>query len=168
MDFFEVLNARRSVREYINASVSREILEKIIAAGNEAPSGCNAQFRHYLLVDDPVVMDQIRPISRALATAPAAIVVVMEAKSTPYGEFWVQDSSAAMENMLLAAVALGYAGCWVEGALRRHEEELRKILGVPEDLRVWALTPIGKPAVLPDRPKKPLSKDLIHYNRFVV
>ncbi len=166
MDFFEVVYARRSVRKYLADPISREVLEMIVSAGIEAPSGANAQLRQYVIIDDPAVMEQIRFASPALTGAPAAIVLLVEPKATRYGEFWVQDASAAMENMLLSAVALGMGGCWVEGAVRRCEERLREILGVPEHLRVWSLLPVGKPAAVPPRPPKPAPAEVTHYNRF--
>ena len=164
--FFDVVKARRSVRSFTDAPVPREVLEKIVSAGIEAPTGCNAQLKQYIIVDDPAVLDAIRFASPALKTARATIVLVMDPQPTKYGTFWMQDASAAMENMLLAAVALGYAACWVEGAIRRAEEELREILGVPERLRVWSLLPVGKPAEKPGRPPKPEPDEVIHVNRF--
>ncbi len=98
--------------------------------------------------------------------APAAIVILIDPRPTPYGEFWVQDASAAMENMLLATVALGYAACWVEGAIRRSEKELKNILDVPPDLRLWSILPVGKPADRPKRPDKSVPDEVIHYNRY--
>jgi nitroreductase len=166
MDFFEVIHRRRSVRKYAAGPVPRAVLEQIVQAGIEAPSGCNEQLRHYIIVDDPAVVAQMQPISAALTGSVAAIVLLVEPKATPYGEFWVQDASAAMENMLLAAVALGYEGCWVEGQVRRHEEALRELLGVPEGLRVWSLTPIGKAASELQRPAKPPLAERTHYNRY--
>ena len=166
MNLFDAINARRSVRKYTDEPVGRDVLEKIIAAGVEAPSGCNLQLRHYILVDDPAVMEKIRPVSPAIDGAPAAIVLLVEPTGTKYGEFWVQDASAAMENMLLAAVAMGYGGCWVEGQVRGWEEKLREILGVPDNLRVWSLTPIGTPAGEAKRPPKSATEEVLHYNRF--
>ena len=166
MDFFEIVNARRSVREYLPEPVGRDVLEKIVAAAVEAPTGCNMQLKQYLIVDDPAVVEKIRPLSRALKGAPALIVLLVEPTGTKYGEFWVQDASAAMENMLLAAVALGYAGCWVEGQVRPNEEKLRRILSVPDDLRVWSLMPVGRAAAAPARPPKSRPAEVTHYNRF--
>ena len=166
MDFFEAVNARRSVREYLDEPVGRDVLEKIVAAAVEAPTGCNMQLKQYVIVDDPAVLEKIRPLSKALKGAPAIIALLVEPKGSPYGEYWVQDASAAMENMLLAAVALGYAGCWVEGQVRPNEDKLRKILGVGDELRVWSLTPIGRPAAAPARPPKPRPGEVTHYNRF--
>ncbi len=167
MDFREVVQARRSVRAYLPEPVGRDVLEQIVAAAIEAPSGCNLQAKQYVIVDDAETMDALRGLMpRPIHEARAAVVLLMEPKGTRFGEFWVQDASAAMENMLLAAVSLGYAGCWVEGGLRRCEEQLREVLNVPPSLRVWSLTPIGKPAEEPPRPPKPALGEVVHYNRF--
>ena len=166
MDFFDVVNARRSVRRYLGQTVGRDVLEQIVAAGVEAPSGCNVQGKQYVIVDDPELMAELRPMSPALTGAPAAIVLLMDPIGTKYGEFWVQDASAAMENMLLAAVALGYGACWVEGQVRVHEDRLRQLLDVPENLRIWSLMPVGTPAGPAKRPPKPAPADVTHYNRF--
>ena len=166
MEFLDVVNARRSIRSYLPDPVPRDVLEAIVAAGIEAPSGCNRQLRQYVVVDDAGLMEQLRAVSGALSGAPAAIVLIVDPQGTPYGEFYVQDASAAMENMLLAAVALGYAGCWVEGALRGHEETVRALLRVPENLRVWSLMPVGKPGESPPRPQKSRPGEVTHYNRY--
>ncbi len=166
MEFFDVIARRRSVRKYTEEPVGRDVLERIVAAGIEAPSGCNMQLRQYVVVDDAETMDAIRECSSAVDDAPAAVVLLMKPEGTKFGEFWVQDASAAMENMLLAAVALGYGACWIEGALRRCEDRLREVLGVPHELRVWALLPVGRPATTPQRPPKSDPADVIHYNRF--
>jgi nitroreductase len=164
MELFDAINARRSVRQFVNEPVPRENLDRIVAAGLEAPTGCNMQLRHFVVIDDAAIIDQLRPMSRALDGAPAVIVIVMEPKAAPFGEFWVQDASAAMENMLLAATALGYGSCWVEGAIRAEEDKLREILGVPAALRVWSLMPVGKSHSAPQRPDKAAFADVVHYN----
>ena len=166
VDVFEAIRTRRSIRKFLPTPVPREHLQQIAAAGIDAPSGCNMQLRHYVIIDDVAVMERLRMFSKAIDEAPAAIVLLVEPKGTPYGEFWVQDASAAMENMLLAAVALGYGACWVEGALRRCEDELRSILAVPANLRVWSLMPVGKPADAPKRPAKSTLEEVVRYNGF--
>jgi len=166
MDFFDVIHARRSVRQYMNQPVSRSVLEQIVQAGNEAPTGCNAQLKQYVIVDDPAIMDQLRSISKAMTGAPAAIVLLADPKPTAYGEFWIQDASAAMAQMLLAAVALGYAGCWIEGAVRRAEDSIRRILNVPGHLRVWSMMPVGLPAGDQPRVAKPALADVLHVNGY--
>ena len=166
MDVLEAIRTRRSVRHFLPQPVPRDVLEQIVAAGIEAPSGCNMQLRQYVIVDDPKVMDQVRTCSKSIADAPCAIVMLLETKASPYGEFWVQDASAAMQNMLLAAVGLGYGACWIEGAVRRVEEDLRKLLAAPAHLRVWSLLPVGKPAAQPARPPKSEPQQVTFFNRY--
>ncbi len=167
MEFFSVVNARRSVRKFLPEPVGRDVLGKIVAAGVEAPSGWNMQLRQYIIVDDAAVLGEFAEVGGALAGAPAAIVLLVEPKATAGGdEFWVQDVSAAMENMLLAAVALGYAGCWVEGQVHRCEDRLREVLAVPQELRVWSIMPVGRADGAAARPDKPTPAEITHYNRF--
>lgn len=167
MEVRDAIYKRRSVRAFDpNVAVPRDALDRIVAAGIEAPTGCNAQLRHFIIVDDEKVMAQLRPMSSAMRGATAAIVVVMEPTPTKYGEYWIQDASAAIENMLLTIVDEGYASCWIEGAIRPAEPLLRKILGVPENLRVWSILSIGKAAETPQRPKKALAQDIVSYNKF--
>lgn len=166
MDLFTVIKNRRSVRQFTAEPVGRTDLDKIVAAGIEAPSGCNMQLRQYLIVDDPQVLERMRAVSPKSAMAPAAIVVLVEPKGTAYGEYYIQDAAAAIENMLLATVALGYASCWLEGNIRGQEAELRRILGVPDTLRLWAVLPIGKAASHPERPAKSHLAEVTHYNVF--
>jgi len=166
MEFFDVVRMRRSVRQFTPEPVGRDVLERIVAAGVEAPSGCNLQLRQYVIVDDPAVLAELRAVSKALSSAPAAIVVLIEPTASKFGEFYIQDAAAAIENMLLAAVALGYASCWVEGQVYRHADRLGKLLGVPEPFRVRAILPVGRGASRPPRPPKPSAADVTHYNRY--
>jgi nitroreductase len=166
MELFEAIQRRRSVRQFTGEPVGREVLERMVQAAIEAPTGCNVQQKQYIIVDDPETMDRLRFVSKAMSTAPAAIVLLTEEKGTKYGSYWVQDVSAAMQNMLLAAVALGYDACWIEGNVRPHEDELRRILNVPKSLRVWSLTPVGKAVGEGKRPPKPAMAEVTHYNGF--
>lgn len=164
--FFEVVKARRSVRRFTDDPVPMQVLQAIVAAGLEAPTGCNAQFRQYMILTRPAVMDRLRAVSPALATASAAIVQLIEPKTTSYGDYYLQDAAASVENMLLATVALGYASCWVEGQVRPSHQEIRQILGVPDDVNVSAILPIGKPAQTPNRPTKLTVAQATHYDRY--
>ena len=167
MDIFAAIMDRRSVRKFDAARpVSREALERIVVAGVEAPSGCNMQLRQFVIVDDPALMAKLAPFNRALPTAPACIAILAEPKASPYGEYWRQDASASMQNMLLAATGLGLASCWIEGGLDKNEEKIREILGIPATLRVCSLVSIGYAAEPAQRPVKSLPRDVTHYNRF--
>ncbi len=165
MDLYDAINARRSIRSYTSDPVDTESLKRITQAGIEAPTGCNMQLRQFIIVDDA---DAIAKLAELGVTkgAPAVVVILMDPQGTPYGEFWVQDASATMENMLLATVAEGLGACWIEGQVTPKEPELRKILNVPEDLRVWSIMCVGHPTKQPARPDKPDFADIVHHNQF--
>lgn len=166
MDLFDAIYNRRSVREFLPRPVGRADLEKIVAAGIEAPSGCNLQLRQYIIIDDPAVMARLAPVSKVLAAAPACVAVLASPTASPYGEYWRQDASASIQNMLLAATALGLGGCWVEGPLGRCDAEIRKVLNIPAELRLCSLMSVGYPAHTLARPNKSDFKDVTHYNEY--
>jgi nitroreductase len=166
MRFFEVINARRSIRQFTAECVPVEVLEAIVQAGLESPTGCNAQLRQYIIVTDPAVMDRLRTVSKAMDGAPAAIVQLIEPKPTQWGDFHLQDAAASIQSMLLAAVALGYASCWIEGQVRRSHEEIRRMLGVPDTLHVSAILPIGRAAQQPRRPEKATLAQTTYYDSY--
>ena len=93
--------------------------------------------------------------------AGAILAVVMD----PSSRWWVEDGSAAIENMLIASTALGYGSCWLEGWTLPHEEAFKDLLGVPEEKRLLTLIPIGVPVGWPTREKKPLD-EVIHWERY--
>ncbi|NLG25668.1 MAG: hypothetical protein GX558_09955 [Clostridiales bacterium] len=154
MDVFEALRARHSYRgRYLNAPVPREHLDKIALAGVQAPSGCNGQTTRFVIVDDPDMAARVRARidMDSVNTAPAFIVVVSEKRAT-YGDtdFEIEDCSAAVENMLLAITALGYASVWLDGVLREDGigDDIARAIGMPEgqNLTPRVLLPIGVPA----------------------
>jgi len=167
MDLFAAIMERRSIRKFqADRRVSREVLENIVVAGVEAPSGCNMQLRQFVIVDDPALLAKLAPLNRAMNGAPACIAILAEPKATPYGEYWRQDASASMQNMLLAATALGLGSCWIEGGFDRNENTIHDILHIPPTLRVCSLMSVGYAVDPAQRPVKSLPGDVTHYNRF--
>lgn len=166
MNLYDAIYSRRSVRNFTNEHVPEEILKRIVRAGIEAPSGCNAQLRQFIIVTDHMVLDKLREVSSAIDGAPAVIVLLVDPSPTQYGEFWIQDISAAMQNMLLSTVAEGYASCWIEGQIRPKEQELHELLDVPENLKVWSMMPVGKAVVPGKRPEKSKFEEIVHFNKF--
>ncbi len=83
----------------------------------------------------------------------------------PAAKFWVEDGSAAIENMLLAATALGYGSCWLQGYTEPLEEQFKALLGVPAEKRLLTLIPIGVPVAWPEQEKKALD-EVIHWERY--
>ena len=167
MDVFEAIGNRYSYRgEFKDAPVPREDLTRIVEAGLKAPSGCNAQTTTFVIVDDPGLLAKIRKLHsmRAVQDAGAVIACVIAKEPKPVYEglsFEVEDCSAAVENMLLAVTALGYATVWIDGALRREgrAERMNEMLGVPADRTVRVILPVGVPANEgPRKEKKPFEE----------
>ena len=132
--------SRTSYRgKYDPAPIPREHLQQLLEAGLAAPSGCNKQTTSLIAVDDPELLKQLNALtdSRIGKTAPAMILVLTR-RIIAYRDrtFFVQDYAAAIENILLAAVSLGYESCWVEGHITDVDNIGRKmadVLGVPEE-----------------------------------
>lgn len=165
MNIFDAFSARYSYRgKYASTPVPREHLIKIMEAGSQAPSGCNKQTTSFLAVDDPEVLAKLRAvIDPPVGETAPAMVCVLTQKIVAYRDriFNVQDYSAAIQNMLLAISALGYASCWVEGHITdadRIGDQMARILGVPEEYELICYLPVGIPEAPGKRVrKKPLS-----------
>jgi len=163
MDLFEAIKQRASVRAFAPGEISGEDLESIVDAGRRAPSGYNTQPCEFIVIRDRTVLQKLGKIQDCIAQASAAVGIVVDEEATKY---WKEDASAAIENMLLAAVALGYASLWVEGYVLMQEDYGREVLGVPDRLRLLAILPIGEPAAAPlQKDKKPL-KEVVHYDQY--
>ena len=149
MNTLEVIKERTSYRgKFKSTEVPRGDLEKIMEAGLAAPSGCNTQTTSLIAVDDAELLNYLKvEIGESAKTAPAMICVLTQAIPAYKGRcFNMQDYSAAIENMLLAAVALGYQSCWYEGQITDEDQigkKMANILGVPDDYELICFLPIG-------------------------
>lgn len=172
MELFDAISKRHSYREeFKDEDVPRKDLIQIVEAGIRAPSGCNAQTTSFIIVDDPNLLAKMRKVvtGKAMATAKAAIVVLYEVREVYHDiSFYKEDYAAAIENMLLAITALGYATVWLDGVLRidRRRHEVAKVLNVPKHLTVAALLPIGIPSVeIPKKERLPFD-ERAHFNTY--
>ena len=152
MDVFEAMAKRYSFRgPFRDAPVPREDLRKIVQAGIQAPSGKNEQVVSFVIVDDPDLLGQIAAVVQrpVCDTAKAMIACVSDPRPVFEGfSFAAEDCAAAVENMLLAITALGYASVWLDGVLRVNDVAARvgELLGVPAGHTVRILLPLGVPA----------------------
>lgn len=156
MDTIETIINRRSVRKFQSKSVSDDDLKTIIEAGRQAPSAANRQPWHFVVVKDE---DQRQKLAEACSgqtwLAHAAVIIAGVGKPAVNEKWYPVDVAIAMQNMILAATALGYGTCWI-GAF--EEERVKSVLGIPDDLAVVALTPVGVPDDQPEaRPRQPLA-----------
>ncbi|HUU10681.1 MAG TPA: nitroreductase family protein [Phycisphaerae bacterium] len=158
MDVFKAIATRASVRAYEPVDVPEADLLKIADAGRRAPSGGNRQPLQFIIIREPATLKALERVQAAFATASAAIGIVADPQVS---RWWLEDASAAAENMLLAIAALGYASVWVEGTLIKEEAFARDLLGVPSSKRLIILLPLGKaPQDTPQADKKPLDEIL--------
>ena len=165
-DVLEVLTRRRSVRRFAQDSVPREDLLIMADAARMAPSGCNRQRWQFVLIDDAEAIAWFGdyPEMRWLKDAPALALFCLN----PDTEYWREDGSAAIENFMVAAAALGYGSCWVQGQIVPYEEELRQRFSIPEDWRILAIVPVGRPAKEPTTPPKKTLDEVTSFNGFAV
>ncbi|GHV69035.1 nitroreductase family protein [Spirochaetia bacterium] len=177
MDVFECIQRRYSYRgPYINTPVPRENLEKIIKAGLSAPSGCNKQTTSFVGLDDHKILNSVTDLIKKNGfggnTPPAGICVLTQqipGYSNVY--FNIQDYAAAIENMLLAITALGYASCWIEGQITENVEtqkHIAEILNIPVEYMVVGFLPVGIPEKEGKRPSYKLASERAWYNVFGV
>jgi len=168
MDLFEAIKERHSYRgRFQDHPVPREDLRKIVEAGLLAPSGKNAQTTTFVIVDDPDLVARIDAMATsnvAMRDARAWIACIVDTQPEAILErhhFQYEDCAAAVENMLLAVTALGYATVWIDGWLRigNRARLVDDLLGLPKGKTVRVLLPLGVPAeVYPSPEKKPFEK----------
>jgi len=161
MEALEAIRKRRSVRSYTGAPIPKEDLETIVDAGRLAATGSNKQPWEFIVVTERGMIDQLKVASQWMDKAGAIIAVVMD----PSSRWWLEDGAAAVENMLIAATALGYGSCWLEGYTLPREEEFKALLGIPKAKRLLTLVPIGVPAEWPTKAKKPLA-EVLHWEKY--
>jgi nitroreductase len=161
MDAMEALFSRRSIRKYTAKTIEEDVLREILEAAMSAPSAGNQQPWHFVIINDREILNEVpkfHPHSLMLKEAPLAIVVCGDPTLEKHIGYWVQDCSAATENLLIAIHAKGLGAVWL-GIYPREERVtgLRKLLAIPEHVIPFSLVPIGHPAET-----KPLRPDRYH------
>ena len=165
------LLTRRSVRQYVKGKkISKEDMEDLLKIAMYAPSGYNKQPWEFIVVEDDDIKEKITQIhshSSFLRDASAAIVVCGDVNQQLDDNFWVVDTSAAVENLLLAIHGKGLGGCWC--AISPYEERMKQfqeLLGLPENIKPNALVVVGYPKKIPPQPNDRFKKDKIHDNKW--
>ena len=145
----DTIYRRRSIRKYTNESVDDEAMMAVIKAGMNAPSAGNQQPWQFVIIDQRPLLDkitEIHPYAQMLHEAPAAILVCGDLSLEKHTGYWVQDCSAAVQNMLLEIVDQGLGGVWL-GVYPRDDRVsgLRRLCGIPEGIVPFALIAVGHP-----------------------
>lgn len=145
------LFSRRSVREYTGKPVSERDVKALLEVGMAAPSASNRKPWHFVTVTERaklVELASIHPYGKMLTRAGLCIAVCGDRDISP--DFWVQDCSAATENILVAAAILGLGAVWLGVHPRAdRERELKQYFGIPESVGLLCLIAVGHPAERP-------------------
>jgi len=165
----EAILFRRSIRKYTSQPVSQEVIKELLQAAMSAPSAGNEQPWHFIVIDDRQILNEIpkyHPYSKMLKEAPVAILVAGDVNLEKYKGFWVQDCSAATQNILIAAQAKGLGAVWLGiYPLEDRVKAIRQLLGIPENVIPLSLVSIGYPAEQKP-PANRFNPARIHYNRW--
>lgn len=163
--FWEALYGRRSIRKFKPDAVPRELVEQVMHAGIWAPSSCNYQMWDLVAVDDPAVNARLAALSTQMANAPVNIVVSYGREFSEEGSANIQSASALIQNMSLAAHALGLGTFWI--TQMGGAERVREAVGLPYDRLVIAVLALGWPKVMPKAgPKRRPLASVSHWNHY--
>ena len=169
MKTLEAIFTRRSVRDFRPAPIVEEDLKDLLKAGMQAPSAKNEQPWHFIVIDDPDLLHAIpefHPYAEMLNEAPLAILVCSDRKLEKKRASWLQDCSAASQNILLAAHAKGLGAVWL-GIFPDADrvKGMQALLSIPEDIRPVSLVAVGHPRSVP-APENRYKGDRVHRNKW--
>ena len=169
---YQTILSRTSVRAYTDQKVEKDKIEKLLRAAMAAPTAVNKQPWHFVVIEDKHVLEQIAeeiPTAKMAARAPLAITVCGDMEKALDGEgrdFWIQDASAATENLLLAAHAMGLGAVWTSVyPIKDKVEATRALLKLPETIVPLGTIVIGYPKETP-QPKDKWKPENVSYNTF--
>ena len=156
MDAIQALKTRRSIRAYKPQAVSREILADLVGCARLAPTAMNVQLWKFVVVTDKQTIGQIGKLIAHATWLPAApaVIAVLSADQ----KFYVEDCSAATQNLMLAASAHGLGSCWVSGDKQPYADDVRKIVCSDGSMKLFSVVAVGYAAEQPAPEKKTLEQ----------
>ncbi|MDD4125099.1 MAG: nitroreductase family protein [Eubacteriales bacterium] len=167
MQLEEAMYRRRSVREFLDNEVPENLIEKLLAYAMSGPSACNTRPWEFYVIKSPEKRKMLRKTTRYTDYASSVIIIIAgntkHMLPRQFGDFWIQDCSAAVENILLGAVSIGLGSCWC-GLYPKKEavQSVRDALGLSENIIPLGLIHIGYPAVTPE-PRTQYDEERVHY-----
>lgn len=168
MTVLEAIATRFSVRRYTDEPVSDEQLEILLRAGFSAPSACNLRPWEFIVIRDRETLNWLADegkYQKMLYQAPLAIVVCGDNRRSLHRDLLINDCSAAVQNILLAACGIGLGGCWLGMCDLQAAEKVRQKLDIPAEVLPAAIIAVGRPdeeRAQPDR----YAAERVHYERF--
>lgn len=150
MEFFDVVTHRRSIRQFTSEPVSDDLITQLLVAAMQAPSAGNQQPWHFIIVTDREKLDAVpgfHPYCKMITGVSTAIIVCGAPDGKKWPDFWVQDCSASIQNILLAAHDLGLGAVWTGVyPLEERITATRKLFAIPQNVFPLAIIPVGWPA----------------------
>jgi nitroreductase len=168
LDVFEAIKNRRSIRKFEQKAVEKEKLMKVLEAARLAPSAMNRQPYVFIVTSDEEKIKKISSACNQIWDAPIIIVICALPEKAwvrdDGEEYWKADSAVAMNTLSLQACEEGLGTCWIAAF---NEEKIKEILGIENEARVVAMTPLGYPA----EKKGPISNrksvsELVRYEKW--
>jgi nitroreductase len=171
MDTIECILTRRSVRSFKDPGenpVPADLVKKLVSCAAAAPSACNQKPWHFVAVDDRNLLTALSKENihgRMLAHAALAVAVCFDDSEKPYPKLVIDDCSAATENMLLVAHALGYGAVWLGiHHDEKKQESTKRILKLPENITVMSIVAVGMTKVFPSERADNFIPEMLHTN----
>ncbi len=164
MELFEAIKNRKCVREYSGKEVGKELIEKIVDAGRLAATARNEQPWEFVVTSDKATLEKICTMCpNGPFIKDASCLIAVFSKDTKY---YIEDCSAATENMLLVIEALGLGGCWVAGDKKDYVEDIGKIFYIPIGYRLVSMITVGYPKKQEKPHVKRALKEVLHWERY--
>jgi nitroreductase len=149
MEFMDVIKRRKSTRSYSPADIEDDKIERILHCARLSPSWENKQCWHFIVIKEKKTLNALSRatfINRWIKNVPVLIVACGNPKNSGNRagmDYFLVDVAIALEHLVLAATDMGLGTCWI-GSF--NEQRIKNILGIPQNIRVIALTPVGYPA----------------------
>ncbi|MDP6458637.1 MAG: nitroreductase family protein [Candidatus Bathyarchaeota archaeon] len=161
----EAIRERRSIRKFKKEPVSDALITQVMEAARLAPSGSNRQPWHLIVVRDPGIKSKMG-LHKWAEEAPVIIVCCIDPKE---GRWYIVDGSIAFTHMVLEATSLGLGTCWM-GRLYENlgetDERIKDVLGIPDHMRVLAITPLGHHDKPLRQTRRKSRDEIVHHERF--
>ena len=168
----ETIQNRRSIRRYTGKPVSREELATLVRAGMAAPSSRDTRHWYFIAVDDESTIKKLTeglPYAKMLLAARHAIIVASDLTQAHGGDatdYWVQDCSAAVQNILLAAQSIGLGACWTAAYPRQERIAfVKQTLGMPDNVMPLCVIAVGHPTG-EDKPRDKFDPARLFWNKW--
>ncbi|MBI9038956.1 MAG: nitroreductase family protein [Bacteroidales bacterium] len=169
MEVLDAILSRRSIRKYTDIKISNETIEKLVEAAMYAPSAKNLRPWHFIIINKKEALLRLsvaHPYGSMLKIANHAILVCGDSEIEKMEDYIVQDCSAATQNILLAAHAMGLGAVWLGVHPRKKRiNDISKLLELPKNIIPVSLISIGDPAEKKQRPKRVIP-ERIHFNKW--